>query len=157
MKYYIRHLGDYARDAGYLTTLEHGVYTLLLDWSYACEKGIPREIAYDICKAKTRAEKRAVQRVLDTFFFWDSKNGWRHKRVEAEIAKMNEKGEKARKSINVRWDRERQKQDVKGIRTYNERNTDDIQPITHNPKRSPVARVSVGAMLSVVGKSTDGR
>ena len=157
MKYYIRHLGDYARDAGYLTTLEHGVYTLLLDWSYACEKGIPREIAHDICKAKTRAEKRAVQRVLDTFFFWDSKNDWRHKRVEAEIAKMNEKGEKARKSINVRWDRERQKQDVKGIRTYNERNTDDIQPITHNPKRSPVARVSVGAMLSVVGKSTDGR
>ena len=157
MKYYIRHLGDYARDAGYLTTLEHGVYTLLLDWSYACEKGIPREIAHDICKAKTRAEKRAVQRVLDTFFFWDSKNGWRHKRVEAEIAKMNEKGEKARKSINARWDRERQKQEAKGIRTYNERNTDDIQPITHNPKRSPVARVSVGAMLSVVGKSTDGR
>jgi uncharacterized protein YdaU (DUF1376 family) len=155
MKYYIRHLGDYARDAGYLTTLEHGVYTLLLDWSYATEKGIPREIAYDICKAKSRTEKRAVQRVLETFFFWDGKNGWRHKRVEAEIAKMNEKAEKARKSIKIRWDREKGKQGVEGIRTYNERITNDIQPITHNPKRTPVARVSTAAMLSVVARRPD--
>lgn len=155
MKYYIRHLGDYARDAGYLNVLEHGVYTLLLDWSYASEKGIPKEIAYDICKAKSRSEKRAVQRVLETFFFWDGKNGWRHKRVEAEIAKMNEKAEKARKSINVRWDRQKQKQGYEGIRTYNERTTDVIQPITHNPKRTPLARVSTAAVLSVVGRRTE--
>ena len=31
MNYYERHLGDYARDAGHLSMLEHGAYALLLN------------------------------------------------------------------------------------------------------------------------------
>jgi uncharacterized protein YdaU (DUF1376 family) len=31
VNYYERHLGDYAKDAGHLSMLEHGAYSLLLD------------------------------------------------------------------------------------------------------------------------------
>jgi hypothetical protein len=31
MKFYQRHLGDYARDTAHLSLLEHGVYSVLLD------------------------------------------------------------------------------------------------------------------------------
>ena len=41
MNYYQRHIGDYARDTGHLSLLEHGVYMVLLDYHYASEAGIP--------------------------------------------------------------------------------------------------------------------
>ena len=45
MNYYERHLGDYARDTGHLSMLEHGAYTLLMDRSSASEQGIPADQA----------------------------------------------------------------------------------------------------------------
>ena len=38
MNYYERHLGDYARDTGHLSMLEHGAYSLLLDRYYATRR-----------------------------------------------------------------------------------------------------------------------
>ena len=35
MIFYKRYLGDYQRDTGHLSMLEHGAYTLLLDAFYA--------------------------------------------------------------------------------------------------------------------------
>lgn len=161
MKYYLRHLGDYARDAGYLPMLEHGAYTLLLDWSYANEKPIPKELAYNICRAVTRAEKLAVQRVLEQFFLWDAQSGWRHKRVEREIERTNEKSNKARQSINLRWAKVKQEREKASIRSYYERITNDIQPkdpITPIPK-DPITRdsklVPIQTLLTRVGKGKD--
>ncbi len=68
MNYYKRHLGDYARDAGHLSLLEHGVYTLLLDRYYTTEGPLPADIVYRICRAKTRWERAAVDSVVSEFF-----------------------------------------------------------------------------------------
>ena len=159
MKYYIRHLGDYARDAGYLPILEHGAYTLLLDWAYANEKPIPKELAYNICRATTRSEKQAVQRVLEQFFLWDAQSGWRHKRVEREIARTTEKSEKARQSINFRWQKAKHDKDQACIRTYNERNTNDIQlqdPITPLPKNPKTRNSKLVPIATLIGRLGDG-
>lgn len=97
MNYYERHLGDYAKDAGHLTMLEHGAYTLLLDRYYTTEQGIPAEQAHRVCRARTDDEKAAVDIVLAEFFVLV--NGvWTHDRVEREITKMQAKVKAAREN-----------------------------------------------------------
>lgn len=111
MNYYERHLGDYARDTGHLSLLEHGVYTVLIDRYYASEQGIPEDKAYRLARARTDDEREAVDAVLDEFF--ELVDGvWLHHRVEAEIerytAKQAEVGEK-RENENDRQKRHRQR------------------------------------------------
>lgn len=131
MHFYPRHLGDYARDAGYLSLLEHGAYTVLMDWCYANEQPLDPKLVFAICRASSRAEKFAVNAVLHRFFQYDGKV-WRHKRIEAEIAKYKAKTEKARQSIKVRWDRQK---DTNVLRSNTERITNQ-EPITNNQNRN---------------------
>jgi uncharacterized protein YdaU (DUF1376 family) len=85
VNFYPRHLGDYARDTGHLTMLEHGAYTLLLDRCYATEQGIPADQAHRLARARTDEENAAVDAVLAEFF--SLRDGvWMHGRVEREIA-----------------------------------------------------------------------
>lgn len=93
MNYYERHLGDYTRDTAHLSLLEHGVYTILLDRYYITEQGIPDAMKYRLARARTRAERAAVDIVLQEFFTLQEGN-WVNHRAEEEI-------EKARKKIGV--------------------------------------------------------
>jgi uncharacterized protein YdaU (DUF1376 family) len=81
VNYYSRNLGDYAKDAGYLSALGHGIYTLLMDWYYGAERPIPHEDAHDIAKVSPEE----VAPILRKFFQRDG-DVWRHKRIDAEIA-----------------------------------------------------------------------
>ena len=105
MNYYERHLGDYARDAGHLTMLEHGAYTLLLDRYYTTEHGIPADQAHRVCRARTRDEKEAVDTVLAEFFTL-ADGMWTNGRAERELAdyRASEPEREAKKANN----RERQ-------------------------------------------------
>ncbi|MFC4729507.1 YdaU family protein [Coralloluteibacterium thermophilus] len=89
MNYYERHLGDYARDTGHLTPLEHGVYTLLLDRYYATEQGIPEDQAHRVCRARSKDEKEAVDAVLSEFFKLVD-GVWTNPRADREIEKFRE-------------------------------------------------------------------
>lgn len=91
MHYYQHNIGDYARDTGHLTVLEHGIYRLLLDWCYLNEKPITTEQAIRV----SRGNPVATQSVLSEFFLQES-DGWTHKRVVSEIAAYHEKAEKNR-------------------------------------------------------------
>lgn len=93
MNYYKRHLGDYARDTGHLTALEHGIYTLLLDWYYINECPIPHEKA----KRIARGNPEETQMVLFEFFI-DTPEGWKHARADREIAEYREKAERNREA-----------------------------------------------------------
>lgn len=86
MNYYERHLGDYAKDTGHLSLLEHGVYTLLLDRYYATERGLPADQVYRLARARTDDERAAVDVVLGEFFVM-SGNLWVNGRVEEELEK----------------------------------------------------------------------
>lgn len=89
MNYYERHLGDYARDTGHLSMLEHGAYTLLLDRYYASEQGIPADQAHRITRARTREEKAATDAVLSEFFTL-SGGVWRQSRADDVITDYRE-------------------------------------------------------------------
>lgn len=114
MNFYQRHLGDYARDAGFLTMLEHGAYTLLLDSYYANERPIPHDDRYRIARARSKAEKAAVDVVLRKFFSRVNEN-WCNARAEREIAQVLEKKRKASRSALARWD-------ANAMRTHSEGN-----------------------------------
>lgn len=86
MNYYKRHLGDYARDTGHLSALEHGIYTLLLDWYYINECPIPDAKA----KRIARGNPEETQTVLSEFFT-ETPDGWVHARADREIAEYKAK------------------------------------------------------------------
>ncbi len=68
MNYYKRHIGDYAKKAGHLTPLEHGVYTLLLDAYYDREQAPTELDAMRVARARNPDETTAVTNVLREFF-----------------------------------------------------------------------------------------
>lgn len=90
MNYYERHLGDYAKDAGHLSMLEHGAYSLLMDRYYTTEAPIPADQAYRLTRARSKDEQEAVDAVLGEFFTL-AVDGWRHSRCDAELAKYLDK------------------------------------------------------------------
>lgn len=97
MNYYERHLGDYARDTGHLSVLEHGIYTLLLDRYYATEQGIPADQAHRLARARTESERESVDAVLSEFFTLTD-GVWINRRVEEELAKANARINAAREN-----------------------------------------------------------
>lgn len=90
MHYYQRNLGDYAAAAGHLTALEHGIYTLLLDWYYSNESPIPADRAHRIARANPEETKSVLQD-----FFQKDGQVWRHRRCDAEIEAYKAKKERA--------------------------------------------------------------
>jgi uncharacterized protein YdaU (DUF1376 family) len=145
MIYYQRHLGDYAAEAGYLSALEHGVYTLLLDWYHKNERAIPQELVYPISKANTRAEKKAADTVLNAFFKWHPEQGWRHEGAEAAIAKMRDISEKKRAAANQKWH-------PKGMQVHSGCNADAMlsnnqYPISNKPRVSIIQSHPAGAAI----------
>lgn len=163
MNFYPRHIGDYSRDASHLSILEHGVYTLLLDRYYATEKPIPANETYRIVRAATRQEKAAVDSVLREFFLLTD-DGWQHKRVEEEIAKMLEKSKKAADSAKRRWDasamRSHSDGNAKAMLSNNQypitnNQTEFLQPFSNTSRGGRRGPTSVSEML---GKGVrDGR
>jgi uncharacterized protein YdaU (DUF1376 family) len=99
MFYYKHHIGDYRRDTGHLSLLEHGAYRQLLDLYYVDEKPIPNETDWVMRRlsAKTQVEKDAVLAVLSDFFTQDSE-GWSHKRCDSEILAYEEKADQNQKN-----------------------------------------------------------
>lgn len=87
MNYYRRYVGDYLRDTADLSLAEHGAYCLLLDYYYAEERPLPLEkrSLYRKVRAMDAAEQRSVDTVLERFFHL-ADDGYRHKRVDHEIA-----------------------------------------------------------------------
>lgn len=89
MNFYKHYLGDYARDTGDLSMIEHGAYRVLLDHYYSTKGEMPDDVAslYRIAKAMTPAERRAVDKVADRFFRVNG-DGRRHNhRADEEIQK----------------------------------------------------------------------
>jgi len=94
VNYYQRHLGDYAKDTGWLSTYQHGVFALLLDWYYANEKPIPLSIAYRVVKARSGPERRATDEVLLAFFDLNKEPGFAHnKHADDVLSKFKVKSE----------------------------------------------------------------
>ena len=81
---------DYGRDTGHLTLVEHGAYRVLMDHYCATETPLPddEQRLFRLTRVKNTPEKQAVRFVLKEFFRLEA-DGWRHKRIDAEIEKSD--------------------------------------------------------------------
>jgi len=95
MHYYRRNLGDYAKKAGRLTILQHGVYNLLLDACYDRERFPTRDEAIEWTWAVSPDEIAAVDFVLSRMFTLSPETGqYIQGRVVEEIAEYKKYCEK---------------------------------------------------------------
>jgi uncharacterized protein YdaU (DUF1376 family) len=101
---------DYGRDTGHLSLIEHGAYRVLMDHYYATEAPLPpdRGRLQRLCRAQEAAEQDAVTYVLAQFF-QENADGFRHKRIEAEIEKSAMLSAMGALGGRVRAERRRQK------------------------------------------------
>jgi uncharacterized protein YdaU (DUF1376 family) len=89
--WYAFYPADYARDTGHLSLTEHGAYRALMDHYYS--RGAPleddRARLLHVCRARSKAERCAVERVLGEFFVL-AEGRYSHARIDAEIEKACE-------------------------------------------------------------------
>lgn len=93
------YIGDYRKDTSHLSTLEHGAYLLLI-MAYWDNRGLPCDDArLARIAGVTDKEWATVGPALAPLFL----PGWKHKRIESEIAKAKKKSEAAKESADRRW------------------------------------------------------
>jgi uncharacterized protein YdaU (DUF1376 family) len=108
MHFYIRHIGDYARDTANLSALEVGIYDLFLDFYYSKEEPLPlnRIELKTLARTRNASSLRAMDKVLSVYFK-KTERGYTHERVEEELDKARSKSDKAKAAAAARWDAEK--------------------------------------------------
>lgn len=101
MHFYKKNLGDYAKKAGRLSILQHGVYNLLIDACYDRERFPTRDEAVDWVWASTPEEVQAVDFVLAKFFTLTEGGTYTQNRIQQELEEYHqfcqEQAEKGKK------------------------------------------------------------
>lgn len=141
MNYFPFHVGDYAAATAHLSWDEDMAYTRLLRAYYLTEQPIPLDKAYRLARAATPAQRKAVDSVLAEFFI-KTDSGYEQTRCDAEIAKFQDKQDKAQRSANARWKAQstHSEGNAKAMRTHSEGNANHNQePITNNQKKNTKA------------------
>ena len=74
MHYYTFNIGDYRRDTGHLSALEHGIYRMLLDSYYLNDGPLTADDAALMRSHCVRSadEQRAYENVIKDFFVLDN-------------------------------------------------------------------------------------
>ena len=105
MNHYPRHIGDYLRDTGHLSLLEHGVYSRLLDLYYLNDGPIPGDIA-GLCRklgARSVDERAAVEAIVTEFFTPTEEGNLLNKRCQITIEKYKDFGKTQRERVMKRY------------------------------------------------------
>jgi uncharacterized protein YdaU (DUF1376 family) len=134
MHYYSHNIGDYRKDTGHLTLLEHGIYRQLLDSYYLDEIPLSNDLAKLMRSHSVRSadEQQSLQNVL-TDFFELTENGYIHKRCDETIAQYHGKSASARASAMVRWGSKHKESNANAMPTQSEGNANQ-KPETKNQK-----------------------
>jgi uncharacterized protein YdaU (DUF1376 family) len=142
MHYYQFNIGDYQSHTSHLSDIEDLVYRRLLDWYYLHECPIPLDEAEVSRQIRMRSHTESIAIVLREYFVYTD-SGWIHNRANKEIAKADEKSEKASASAKARWS----KKDANALPTQSESNaTHNTLPITQDTK--PIKENKKGSRLS---------
>lgn len=158
MHYYEQNIGDYRKDTGHLTLLEHGIYRSLLDTYYLDEKPLTLDHAKLMRSHSVRSadEMQAFENVLQDFFV-RTENGYTHKRCDTVIKAYHDKAEKARQSAKARWSKEKTGDYANAMRSHSEGNanhkplTNNQEPIKTKEKAARVPRFDAQAHLVSLG------
>jgi len=133
MYYYSFNIGDYRKDTVHLSRLEHSIYRDLIDWYYLDESPIPLETQSVSRRLRlaTEEERNALIAVLQDFFS-QSEDGWRHKRIDSEIAEYHAKCETNRLNGKA-GGRPKKEENPVGSQSQPSRNPNQ-EPLTNNHK-----------------------
>ena len=90
MHYYQFNIGDYRKDTIHLSRIEHSIYRDLIDWYYLEENPIPKETQVVIRRLRLGCESDILMlsNVLSDFFSLTD-DGYRHGRIDADIAEYH--------------------------------------------------------------------
>lgn len=85
MHYYQFNIGDYRKDTGHLTPIEHYIYRTLIDWYYLDEEKIPKKTQVVLRRLGLGLEfEQNLINVLTDFFDLGDE-GYIHHRIEQDI------------------------------------------------------------------------
>ena len=115
------YVGDYLRDTRRLSTLEHGAYMLLI-MDYWTNSGLPDDDRRLARIAGLSIDEWSQIRPAIAELFQD---GWKHKRIDKELARATGKSEAARSAAGLRWQKERE---AGAMRPHSVGNTNAILP-----------------------------
>lgn len=148
MYYYSFNIGDYRKNTVHLSRLEHSIYRDLIDWYYLDESPIPLETQSVSRRLRlaTQEEANALLAVLQDFFLL-SEDGWRHKRIDSEIAEYHAKCETNRTNGKA-GGRPRVDKNPVGYQSQPSRNPNH-KPITNNHKPIKKLLAPEGVSLEV--------
>ena len=144
MNYYEHHLGDYAEATAHLSFVEDAAYSRMIRKYYATEKPLPSEknSVQRLIGARTKDEKEAVSAVLDEFFVLRD-DGWHNTRCDEEIARFQDKQEKAKRSAEARWNKQKPHSEGNAnaspdaMRTHSEGNAHQTPDTNHQTPVNP--------------------
>ena len=131
MHYYSKNIADFNNATRHLTRLERSLYSDAIELYYDTEKPLTSDInkLNRLLLAHSQDEKDALNTVLNEYFVLTD-DGYVNKRCDEEIQAFHAKSNKAKESVNKRWNNER---NTNVIQPYNEGNTNQ-EPITNNHK-----------------------
>lgn len=136
MHYYKRNIGDYAKRAGRLSLLQHGVYTQLLDACYEREAFPTEQEAIDWVWASSTEEIEAVRFVLRRLFK-EEEGRFVHDEVLNNLSTYHAHGEANRVIALAREAKKRAAKQHEKARTVHEPCEVEHEPCTNRAKKAP--------------------
>lgn len=131
MHYYQFNIGDYSKSTRHLTPLEDIAYRRMLDLHYDTEKPLPCEIASIARLIVMREYQEEIRQVLNEFWS-ETESGWVNKRASEDIDAYKDKSEKAKKSAEARWAKQKDSDNnASAMRSHKECNAKQ-EPLTTN-------------------------
>lgn len=127
MHYYQFNIGDYKAHTEHLELMEDLAFRRMIDWCYLHEKPLPLEIKEIERLIRMRTHSESIAYVLETYFE-RTDQGYVNTRINREVAKYQEKSDKAKKSAEARW---KNKKNANALQTESESNANH-KPITNN-------------------------
>lgn len=131
------YVADYLADTAHLTALENGAYLLLIMNYWQRGKPLTSDDSRLARIARlTDVEWKSVKPALQELFICDDEQ-WSHRRIESELAKVEDKSQKAAKAGRASAQR-RSREPVQ--RTFNHTDTDTYTEPNGSAAKAPDAR-----------------
>ena len=110
-QYYPFYVGDYLRDTGDLSLLEHGAYHIMLHHYYTMG-GLPadRQKLYRICRAFTPDEQKAIDDITKRYFSENGDGNIKNRKAEEVLAERKEfvqkQSARGKAGAEARWSKQ---------------------------------------------------